>query len=1047
MPDSAPSWINDGNQDLEVARFVLEGDDYVERITRDAAHYLKVVSSHRPAGPFQSFAQAVAELEKKQRDNRDIVRKVAEAVYLQLKNECYLRYENERSFNVITGEQQIRLPNMVGELHLGTCIDLAILFLSCLANVKVWPIYVHLRSKSGGKEGVDHSMAATWVIKPPGERAALLPLKDLIKLSVDHKVLVLEPTGFVEGYPLRSNKITFKEASEEAVEKLRDNNYDGFALDVCRAWGKGIQPVACATEKDGRLQKSPRNRRPALAGGAFEEACSRYRQQCQEKWDADFRSEASPPEPGLPPYIESQVLELLADLRDPRPYLVPERFRMRRRGDVGEQCERPGPAEEDRWEAIERATLVRRLTAPLKPASGPAEEAIRLLCITHDAGQGKSALLRWLQQEIHRAAPHQLALFVENVGVLRGSWDEVMERFSQEIGPRREHRAGLEDWMRQGRVVFLLDALDQAPAGIDVSRLRNLAEGVGAQCRFVVAGRPQSVGQHWDALFQRPAGRCDWRFLLMAYFTEEQQRLYLGEEVFQAIPEDAREILGVPRALYYLRGLAEKSAAELAKVRSAGGVYYYAVKEMVRHGLQAESAHGLAMNNALLLLGAIAFEMAAERNFDRVGAGAMNAFLDKVAERRKCAPGKSGYDPSCFTEQLGRLAAMNEGLSCGLLESGCPEEIQWRNRSLQEFFAAYWMAQGCSEADGPLLWHWIYLPDDPATEDYRWVWRFAAEMPEEGCWEGAWPSALGPVYLPDRYRPPEAEGRAVKRSNEIIYRSWQGMERWPQGRAILEEFQREFRGMVKAPEHPGHAIARGLLDGLVNCPPAGSESGTPFWMGSPDGETGRFHDEDRHRVVVDPIRLGNYAVTNREYALFDPAHGERLGGVPWSSPADYGRHPAVRVSWYDAWVFCHWLGPGVRLTAEAEWEYACRAGTTTRYSFGENEEELGKYAWYGGNSGYELHPAGQKRPNRWGLFDMHGNVWEWCEDWYGPYDCRNSPSWNPRGPETGKRRVLRGGAWNHSPGLVRCAARSHLNPDVRYNYIGFRVAASPSSGL
>jgi formylglycine-generating enzyme required for sulfatase activity len=124
--------------------------------------------------------------------------------------------------------------------------------------------------------------------------------------------------------------------------------------------------------------------------------------------------------------------------------------------------------------------------------------------------------------------------------------------------------------------------------------------------------------------------------------------------------------------------------------------------------------------------------------------------------------------------------------------------------------------------------------------------------------------------------------------------------------------------------------------------------------------------------------------------------------------------------------------------AQAEWEYAARAGTTTRYSFGDDAEQLKEYAWYGGNSGYETHPVGQKKPNPWSLYDMNGNVWEWVQDWYGPYTA--GAVTDPTGPLESGRRVLRGGSWIGYGRNLRSANRRGFGPGNRSDGIGFRLA-------
>jgi formylglycine-generating enzyme required for sulfatase activity len=162
------------------------------------------------------------------------------------------------------------------------------------------------------------------------------------------------------------------------------------------------------------------------------------------------------------------------------------------------------------------------------------------------------------------------------------------------------------------------------------------------------------------------------------------------------------------------------------------------------------------------------------------------------------------------------------------------------------------------------------------------------------------------------------------------------------------------------------------------------------------------------------------------------------------------------VSWDDAQAFCKQLSTlakeqaairHYRLPTEAEWEYACRAGSTTKYSFGDAGSLLVKYAWYQDNSGYtdkapsrtETHGVGEKEPNAWGLYDMHGNVFEWCQDWYGNY--ASGAVSDPTGPASGSDRVLRGGAWTSQAWTCRSAYRRTFDPNDRsISRLGFRVA-------
>lgn len=215
-----------------------------------------------------------------------------------------------------------------------------------------------------------------------------------------------------------------------------------------------------------------------------------------------------------------------------------------------------------------------------------------------------------------------------------------------------------------------------------------------------------------------------------------------------------------------------------------------------------------------------------------------------------------------------------------------------------------------------------------------------------------------------------------------------------------------------------------------------------FIMGSPDGE-GHDDEHPQHVVFVDSFYMGKYEVTFEQYDFFCEKTGR-------SKPRDRnwgrGKRPVINVSWYDAAAFCDWLsdlsGDRYRLPTEAEWEYACRAGTTTQYSFGDGTRNLGLYAWHRGNAGRQTHPVGTLLSNAWGLHDMHGNVWEWCSDWYGRNYYVSSPSRNPKGPTNGeyRYRVRRGGSWYYFGGSIRSADRDGATPDGTLHAMGFRLA-------
>jgi formylglycine-generating enzyme required for sulfatase activity len=228
-----------------------------------------------------------------------------------------------------------------------------------------------------------------------------------------------------------------------------------------------------------------------------------------------------------------------------------------------------------------------------------------------------------------------------------------------------------------------------------------------------------------------------------------------------------------------------------------------------------------------------------------------------------------------------------------------------------------------------------------------------------------------------------------------------------------------------------------------------------FYMGSKEGDTDAFDGEKpRHRVTISqPFSLGKYKVTVGQFKRFVEATGykteaEKAGdNITWKSPgfAQAEGHPVVYVSWNDADAFCRWLaektGAKVRLPREAEWEYSCRAGATTKFSFGDNDADLGDYAWYAGNSGGGTHSCGLKKANAFGLYDMHGLAWEWCADGKRTYKTQDET--DPEGPTTaGASRVFRGGSWHIGPRSCRAAFRLVYAPSFRDVNFGFRVLVS-----
>ena len=218
-----------------------------------------------------------------------------------------------------------------------------------------------------------------------------------------------------------------------------------------------------------------------------------------------------------------------------------------------------------------------------------------------------------------------------------------------------------------------------------------------------------------------------------------------------------------------------------------------------------------------------------------------------------------------------------------------------------------------------------------------------------------------------------------------------------------------------------------------------------FYMGA-EGVTAKYNRDEGpvHKVVIsNPFKMSAYEITNIEYEQFDPSHRELRGKYGFSVEDD---EAVVFVSWDDARAYCRWLsereGRTFRLPTEAEWEYACRAGSFTAFSWGGAfRKDMSKNNVEGAEEKRIFEPVSlaslHKRPNAWGLYDMHGNVEEWCLDWYGPYSAGEQT--DPSGPATGMFRVTRGGSHTTSPDYLRSSARAALPPADRNFAVGFRI--------
>jgi len=215
----------------------------------------------------------------------------------------------------------------------------------------------------------------------------------------------------------------------------------------------------------------------------------------------------------------------------------------------------------------------------------------------------------------------------------------------------------------------------------------------------------------------------------------------------------------------------------------------------------------------------------------------------------------------------------------------------------------------------------------------------------------------------------------------------------------------------------------------------------PFFVQTMEVTVGQW------RLFVKDTSYKTEAETGGGATILTDNEWQKTEGYYWDNPGfpQTKMHPVTCVSWNDVQAFIEWLnrkeGKTYRLPTEAEWEYACRAGSTASFSFGDDLINLGKYAWYWNNANRRSHPVGKKEPNPWNIHDIYGNVWEWCEDWYGKYPA--GPVVDPAGPSSGTAKVFRGGSAYSQAWFCRSAYRGGYQPDGSFTSLGFRLVSTP----
>lgn len=701
------------------------------------------------------------------------------------------------------------------------------------------------------------------------------------------------------------------------------------------------------------------------------------------------------------------------------------------------------------------------------------------LCLTIGAGIGKTKTAEQVCYLRQQCDPGHLALFLD-VSEL----PEHVDRYLDESGtsllidkfreaettrhaPRDQVLRLVQRKIHERRFTVVVDALDQIDLNDDRRArqlIRQLAVFLKRQpgIRCVVTGRPYAIQHFWRELFD--AGIGGWKFAQVAEFDEDEVQNYLGQR-FNELQRLEADLLSVPRFLERLRTL---PVGRLRQLRTAADVYWVSLRPLLEAGCNRQPVPPGFFETAIALLAVLAFEMTRQRKFVRVRPGGQGFDALRVAAWNNGQPALRSLKITTlreFDEALRQLASLNVGIEHALLDNHRLNEIHWQDRTLQAFLAGVWVTRFAGDADRRWLGENRYVGDDESMEAFEEMWRFATGMPGDErlfpdahhVWdEQTWVTAMSLLLTAGTQSSPRA------RPTEMIYRGWPGMlrlagfleePRWnepehlvPATAAAQQAARRVVEGSKSdetASSRPINAQARAALFTFLGEFPhllvATDERGRiayEFESGFVDLPGGKFwsdHEGNEPDNIPEPFRMAKYPVTNELYALFDPEHQARI--AIYRKYSSSPRCPALRVDWYDAWCVATWLHS--RLPDEFEWEYACRgqhwpdqgAGPPRMpWCFGDYEERLSRYAWYRKNSGHCANPVGQKLPNAFGLYDMHGNVWEWTSSLYHDDD------------EVSDSRVVRGGSFSSGAGVCRTAFSLHFLPTYADDNNGVRVS-------
>ncbi|MBL8694257.1 MAG: SUMF1/EgtB/PvdO family nonheme iron enzyme [Planctomycetes bacterium] len=730
--------------------------------------------------------------------------------------------------------------------------------------------------------------------------------------------------------------------------------------------------------------------------------------------------------------------------------------------------------------------------------------AQRRWVIVGEPGAGKTTTLRALAVSLAKAQVW-IPIFLPLARLAKPPLDPIGFALHDMLGEEqhsargRALREALLDAQRGGRLVILLDGLDEY-RGDDIDKLLEaLVSYASAPERSAL---PIALTSRHVAFERRETPAGFRRAKVLALNEEQQKNLaskFLGPREaermrrhLQARPALA-ELARSPLLLTLLCVVARDTLlSESALPATRGKLYKTVIDLLLRRGFGVEKRGVADTVPARTLLQRLSFRL-----HDLGGESWEFEELSRVLGELRQGDPKVNFLVKETKEWGSNDAFLKDiGYHAGVLGPHDSEHLPWRylHRSLREFLAAEELATRPQEEVRKHLAGWV--AEEAGAKSQKDTKRSDAKRPKPERWGEVYALLCGLVDNPTTMVKALQEA-----SPEIFLRSLPSIDALePQAaldlllpldgwdadalRLLLAAWALPDRKAVELLQFqvkPGRSThSLGVLWHSLEClgaPPVREEffrrcerplapkdllgwveiPAGEFQMGSPKRETGRYRDEGPQlRRTVDAFQLAKAPVTRAQYRRFDP----KKEFTEWKdAPAsEQPLLPATNVSWFEAKLFCAWLG--ATLPSEAQWEYACRAGSTTAYSFGDDVGDLAQYAWFVANSGpkplaadlwldtwqevldHRLRPhrVGAKESNRWGLHDLHGNVWEWCEDtWHANYEGAptDGRAW---GDELERRRVIRGGSFRDTARLARSAYRGLRSASSRYVGVGFRPA-------